>query len=111
MSRDIIIKRSEIEVIENWRDWNNKIPQLNFKESWNVKILAPYMGVFIRFTVSVDDAFVSVYLDVHAHLGGVGEPYWEIYPFEDDVMRVLMNETDDLMMHIQTSLNEQLEKG
>jgi len=80
------LKRCNIENEENWQLWHSRIPDIEFKEGWKIKPLAPFGGALVRFLVKLGDAHVSVYLDVNDSLGCVGRPYWEIYPYEDDVM-------------------------
>lgn len=104
------IERYTVESNEKWTEWNRKIPEIQLKDGWKLKILAPFGGAMARFRVGLGDASVSVYLDVDDSLGCVGEPYWEIYPYEDDVSRYLINETDDLVNGIDKSLSDQLVK-
>lgn len=101
-------ERLEIENKEEWREWYYKIPNLKFKSEWEVRIIPPFGGALVRFMIFQGDNWVSVYLDVNDSLGCVGEPYWEVYPYEEDVQRVLINNTDELMKAIQESLDEQL---
>lgn len=91
------IKRAEVERDEEWRKWVEEVPHLQFKEDWNVKIIPPFGGAIARFWIDKGDNHVSVYLDCYDKLGVVGEPYWEVYPYEGDTYRVLMNDTDKLM--------------
>ena len=102
------IKRIDIERQEKWREWAGKIPELQLKEGWKIKVIPSFGGALVRFLISVDDASVSVYLDVNDSLGCVGQPYWEIHPLKDDVARFLMYETDDLINGIDESLKHQL---
>lgn len=91
------LKRYEVERNEEWRTWVDKIPHLQFKEDWKVKVIPPFGGAIARFLVEKGGNRVSVYLDCYGILGAVDEPYWEVYPYEGDVYRVLMNDTDELM--------------
>ena len=83
-----------------WNKWTKEIPSLKFKKKWNVKIIPPCTGAIIRFRVTYKNRWVSVYLDCYDELGFFGEPYWEIYPYEDDVYRVPMYNTNELIERI-----------
>ena len=102
-----IMKRYEIENQEEWREWIKKIPTIQFKQDWNVKIIPPFGGAMARFCVELNGANVSVYLDVSERLGYFGEPYWEIYPFDDDVYRIAMDNAEELVQKISESLDKQ----
>ncbi len=67
------------------REWVDDIPSLRFKEEWEVQIIPPFGGALIRFLVSANDKFLSVYLDGYNMLGGVrGETYWEVFDGDGD---------------------------
>lgn len=102
------IERFTLEAKEQWTKWNKQIPEIKLKDGWKLIVLAPFGGAMARFRVNLGEASVSVYLDVDDSLGYVGEPYWEIYPFEDDVARYLIAETDNLINGIDKSLADQL---
>lgn len=102
-----MIKRFEIEDEEHWLSWCKEIPRIKFKEEWDVKVIPPFAGAMARFLVFKGDARVSVYLDVNDRLGCYGEPYWEVYPYKDDVQRCPMNDTPDLLWFIEESIKEQ----
>lgn len=106
-----MIKRYEIEEKEKWRDILSQIPFIKFKKNWSVKIIPPFGGAITRFLVRQDgtEFNISVYLDFYDSLGCVGKPYWEIYPYEDDVLRLLLSETDDLVCYIQKAIDIKLE--
>jgi hypothetical protein len=92
------LKRAEVERDEEWREkWVEKIPHLQFKEDWKIKIIPPFGGAIARFWIDKEGNHVSVYLDCYENLGYFGEPYWEVYPYKDDVYRVAMNDTDELL--------------
>lgn len=99
------LKRIEIERDEEWSEWIKKIPPLKFKDDWEVKIIPPFGGAIARFFIDKGDKHVSVYLDCYDKLGYVGQPYWEIYPYEEDTARVLMEETDELIKIISSVLD------
>ncbi len=104
---------SSMEDLFEYRRWVKEIPALQFPPDMLVRIIPPFSGAVVRFLVSYKDhpnTQVSVYLDCYDLLGAVGEPYWEVYPYQDDVMRVPMMEADKLMTAIKCSLNEQVQK-
>jgi len=94
-------QRCDVEKHEEWRRWCEEIPELQFPSSWNVKIIPPFGGAMVRFIINEK---ISVYLDCYDALGFMGEPYWEIYPYCDDTWRCPMNDTDDLIAHIDEAL-------
>ena len=91
-----VLDRPTLEHEENWREWVRKIPSINFKNDWAVTVIPPFASAMARFLVKKNNKEVSVYLDCYDNLGFVGEPYWEIHPYKDDVHRVLMNDIDEL---------------
>lgn len=100
-SIDNYIKRFEIEKEENWREITKDIPTLHFDKEWEVKIIPPFSGAIARFIIMKDDKQIcSIYLDWYGKLGAMDEPYYELYPFENDVRRYLLNETEDMMNDI-----------
>lgn len=97
--------RFKLERAENWREWVEKIPVINFPESWGVRMCPPYCGALVRFSVHMDEHSVSVYLDVNDTLGCVGQPYWEFYPnAEDDTERYLLDDVKGLLAGIDDAL-------
>ena len=101
-------ERYKLEKNEDWNKWVSLIPEIQLKDGWKLKVIPPFNGAMARFRVLLGEASVSVYLDVDDSLGYVGEPYWEIYPYEGDVARYLIAETDDLISGIDKSLADQL---
>lgn len=94
--------------IQEHHKWDNEIPAIQFKSEWKVKIIPPFGGAVSRFRVIFGNASVSVYLDCYDRLAIVGSPYWEVYPYEDDVYRVGIGDTQTLVDIIQQSINQQL---
>ncbi len=90
-------QRYKLEEREQWRDLINKIPYLQFDSKWKVKIIPPINGAIIRFHVSYKDKWLSIYLDFYDRLAGVGQPYWEIYPVDNDIQRFLLNDHKEMM--------------
>jgi hypothetical protein len=97
----------DLEISMEWGKWRNEIPFLRFLNEWEVRVIPPITGAVVRFIVKMGEAEVSVYLDCYENLGMFGEPYWEIYPYEDDTFRCKMADTDALIEAIGHSLKEQ----
>jgi len=108
MDINTLMARSKIESEENWRELVDKIPVLNFKQEWDVKIIPPFSGAIARFMIIKNDKLVaSVYLDWYAQLGCMDSPYYELYSYENDVKRYLLDETEQLLKDIETLWSEQ----
>ena len=96
-----------------WSKWHEEIPYIAFPKHLEVKVIPPFTGAIVRFLVrdkEYQETRVSVYLDCYGILGAVHEPYWEIYPYEQDVFRCMMNETEELIKAIEDSINRQIEE-
>ena len=106
ISLDTQLALSKVEADYHWREWIKEIPPLHFKPEWDVIIIPPYGGAIARFLVRYHNKKVSCYLDCYDELGYFGAPYWEIYPYEDDIYRIRMNDTKELMEKIQEVLEE-----
>lgn len=102
-----MFERHQIERTEKWAEWVKDIPSIKFPPDWSVQVIPPFGGAMARFVVSTEKARVSVYLDVYDRLGYFGSPYWEIHPYEDDVMRYPMSSVDELLKGIAESIEEQ----
>lgn len=83
------------------REWVKKIPAIKFPQHWEVQITPSFAGALVRFRVNNK---VSVYLDGYDVLGIEGEPYWEVYPHDNDVFRCGMNDIDALLKAISDSI-------
>jgi hypothetical protein len=107
---DFVSRTSErwnIERDEDWRDWVNHVPKIRFDPEWEVQVIPPFSGALVRFRVHLKGKWASVYLDPHNLLGYYeGEPYWEVYPYLDDVGRCDMDDIETLLEMIRTSLND-----
>jgi hypothetical protein len=91
-----------------YREWVNKIPHVPFDPDWDVRAIPPFGGALVRYQVRHNGAFVSIYLDGDNSLGYGPDPaYWEVCPFEDDVWRCAIDETDALIYAIRESINQQ----
>lgn len=113
MNAESMIKRYEVENLENWSDWVHKIPALKFDADWEVTVIPPFCGAVVRFWVEANGNKASVYLDCFDALGFYGEPYWEVFscceesgPCLGNVGRCAMNETDTLLNMIRHTLEE-----
>ena len=106
ISLDTQLALSKVEADYHWREWIKEIPPLHFKPEWDVIIIPPYGGAIARLLVRYHNKKVSCYLDCYDELGYFGAPYWEIYPYEDDIYRIRMNDTKELMEKIQEVLEE-----
>lgn len=94
-----------------WEKWQKEIPYLTFPEHLEVKVIPPFQGAIVRFLVrskEYHEANVSIYLDCYSILGASSEPYWEIYPYEEDVFRCGMNETEELIEGVEYSIRGQI---
>ena len=100
------IKRYEIEAEEKWDTIRTLIPFIPFPNGWQIKMLPPFGGAVARFAVTVEgiNGAVSIYLDWYDRLGYYGSPYWEVWPVDGDVGRCGINEIDELLTLIKTSL-------
>lgn len=96
----VIRARAQVEQAYEFMKWRDQIPSLNFDKDWNVKIIPPFAGAIVRFLVEHNGKHVSCYLDCYDELGYYGEPYWEIYPYENDVFRCSMQDTSTLIEKI-----------
>ena len=95
-----------VESQERWHEWDRLMPQLHFKENWGVTIIPPFGGAIIRFRVEHNGRCVSVYFDGYDRLGIVGQPYWEVYDFNEGPYRFLYDEVGDLMDYITSVLEK-----
>jgi len=99
-------QRTELETRDEWRRWTETIPYIQFSPEWEVRIVPPYGGAIARFYVRYGDNQCSVYLDCYNRLGFFGAPYWEVYPIDNDVARVPMEDVPGLLELIRQSLEE-----
>lgn len=60
---------SEYEKLQECIKWSEKIPALHFEKEWDVKIIPPFGGAIIRFTIDYNNKHVSVYFDGYSELG------------------------------------------
>lgn len=96
----------QLEQLQEWHKWANEIPYIQWPHGWLVKAIPPHTYAVLRYWITkpkLQDA-VSVYLDCYDALGHFGEPYWEVYPYNDDVFRCKMADTKSLLRAIKISL-------
>jgi len=108
----------EYDKIMETRKWVGEIPFIKFPSDWKIQIVPPFSGATVRFVVKKNKAHVSVYLDCYNNLGLYGhnaendnfvaEPYWEVYPYNEDAYRCGMDEIKKLIRAINHSIKEQL---
>jgi len=81
-----------------WGKWREEIPFIKWPSDWEVKAIPPAGGAIIRYEVKTPNCeLISIYLDCYDLLGIMGQPYWEVYCFNGEPERCLMNETDELL--------------
>lgn len=101
---------SKYEALQEHRKWMREIPVLHFEKEWDVRIIPPFAGAVIRFTVDYNSKHVSVYFDGYSELGymedenGKPIPYFEYYDGEE-CYRYYMHETERMMEDIKNFLN------
>ena len=108
MTKSTIMRLScELREASEWDKWIEEIPYIQFPLGWKIKIIPPYVGAVIRFLVSLPGkkGNISVYLDCYSILGCVDKPYWEVYPYKDDTIRVGLNEIEELLAYINVALD------
>ncbi len=94
----LYMERFKIEEQDQWRESIEKIPFLKFPADWQVQVIPPFAGAMARFRVRLPSGKEkSVYLDFYDRLGYCGFPYWEVYPYDGDVGRCAINETEELL--------------
>ena len=99
-----LIKRSDVETEENWLGIMPEIPFIQFPRTWRVAVVPPFSGAVARFIVLKPNGHkVSVYLDWYGHLGAMDDPYWEVYPYNGDVYRCGLHNTEQLIQTIRES--------
>jgi hypothetical protein len=73
-----------------WRKWAKAIPYIKWPSDWEVKAIPPAAGAIVRYYVKTPNCeIVSIYLDCYDILGFMGYPYWEVYAFIDELLRLI----------------------
>jgi len=98
----------QVEEILEYKKWDKEIPFIPIPKDWLIGPRPNFGGAVVRFKVTKQglNDWISVYLDCYNRLGIFGEPYWEIYPFKDDVYRVPMKNVNELVEKIEEALKE-----
>lgn len=102
------LKRYHVEQEQDWKGEIVRIPWLHFRGDWQVRIIPPFGDAVVRFQVVLPSGMLkSVYMDSRNSLGYWGgdidtpEPYWEVFPYKNDVGRCDLADTIMLMEMIQ----------
>lgn len=90
-----------------YREWMGQMPVIHFPPSWGIIMTPPFGGAAARFQVRKGLARVSVYADFDQSLGCMDEPYWEVYPYDDDTYRCPIDDVAGLMAAISESIRQQ----
>lgn len=96
---EIVKAESLLEEEYEFRKWLTKIPSIKLPTHLSFVPSPNFSGSVARFRVQADfkKNDLSVYLDCYDNLGCFGEPYWELYPYKEDVFRCAMNDTTSLV--------------
>lgn len=101
----------EVEKLFEWDKWFRELPYLDFDKDWLVRAVPAYHTGIIRYHIKHKKkpcAHVSIYFDAYDRAGSMDmKPYWEVYPYDGDIFRCYMNETDLLLAAIKQSFKEQ----
>jgi hypothetical protein len=99
--------RSSMENKEDWRGWISKLPFIQFPAEWKIKVIPPFGGALARFVVQLPSGEIkSVYFDAYNSLGRWPRPYWEVYPFKNDVGRCNIGDVAKLLEMIADETGE-----
>lgn len=93
-----------MELDDYYREFYDKVPFIKWPAEWSVKAIPPFSGALVRYVVVHQGARVSIYLDGNNSLGYWGGPYWEVYPYDEDVFRCDMDDTKSLVEAVRVSL-------
>lgn len=110
---ELMKARAVVAVIYEWEKWCKEIPYISFPPDWEVKAIPPYGGAIIRYLIRLkaDPIIIcSIYLDCYGELGHCTEPYWEVYPYNEDCYRCPMGDTQSLLDAIRHSLGAENDK-
>lgn len=90
--------------VENNQKWGKEIehiPFIQFPLDWKIQVIPPFGDAVVRFRVQLPcGTEKSIYLDSRDSLGCFGEPYWEVYPVQDDVGRCERADIEQLLILI-----------
>ena len=100
----------KIDAMNEYRNWAQKLLAFHFDKEWDVKIIPPFQGAIIRFHISYNGKFVSVYFDAYSELGWMYDenenpvPYFEYFDGED-IHRYYLEQSEQMMEDIRNFLN------
>lgn len=101
---------SKVDTMYEYKNWSQKLPAFHFDKEWDVKIIPPFQGAIIRFWISYNGKFVSVYFDAYSELGWMYDenenpiPYFEYFDGED-IHRYFLEQSEQMMEDIRKFLN------
>jgi len=104
VSNDNFFLRAKVEAAEGWHEWIEKVPLIPFPAGRQIRMRPPFGGALVRFHVFGNGKSVSVYLDVNDSLGYMQQPYWEVYPVNEENERALMDDVPGLLRLIAIGL-------
>ncbi len=101
-----VMTTSKIDSLQEYQKWAQEIPFMRFPADWEIKIIPPFCGAIVRFVIRRinEEKSISVYLDCYGTLGSLGDPYWEIHPYNGDTYKCYLNETGNLIDAIDYAL-------
>jgi len=84
----IEMKRYEIEQDEKWIDFIDSMDFIDLKEGYKFRVIPAFTGAIFRFRILAPSGNdYSIYFDAYDRLGIYGRPYYELYPYYDDIYR------------------------
>lgn len=95
-------ERFRDEVNRQWREKIDEMPFFKVPGGYEIQVIPPFGGLDARFRVKRPDGEeISIYCDWYCNAGYWGpilnpQPYWEIYPYDGDVGRCGLKDTDTL---------------
>lgn len=91
-------QRVNVERNQKWMEELEHIPFIQFPADWKIQVIPPFGDAVVRFRVQLPcGTEKSIYLDSRDSLGCFGEPYWEVYPVQDDVGRCERADIEQLL--------------
>ena len=92
------MRRFRIEQDQDWRGEVKRLPFIQFPADWAIQVIPPFSDAVVRFRVRLPSGLEkSVYMDSRDSIGYMGYPYWEVYPYKNDVGRCALNAIDTLL--------------
>jgi hypothetical protein len=107
---DELLTIAHYDNIQESKKWNKKLPVFHFKQEWNVRIIPPFQGAIIRFTIKYNGKRVSVYFDGYSRLGQMHDsnykpiPYFQCTYEKDSIKYYYLDESENMMKDIETFL-------